>query len=192
MKKLLVFTIALILIFSLVACGQPESGGSEGSNTGTSQESGEMQGYSGNDGASLKDVSEKNYVKVAQSLFGVDLTPEEGWTVKEVKSYNGVNDLNVKFTIPEATNSKEVIKTYFEKTLKLTGGNIYAQDINWDTMSVSKGESYDDFESFSSAEVTTIDNFSSAMWIYDFDSKSVQFSVTAEAPTVELSITLLG
>lgn len=59
-------------------------------------------------------------------------------------------------------------------------------------MAVSKGETYTDFETFFAAEGSYIGDYFSAMWIYEFEGKSIQFSASAEGGRVDLSMVLLG
>ncbi|MDO4540579.1 MAG: hypothetical protein Q4B48_05720 [Syntrophomonadaceae bacterium] len=191
MKKILALTLALMMMFALAACGGGDAP-PPGTDASAPSQDGEMQGYTGGEGASLADVDEDNYAEVAQELFGIDVAAEDGWSVTKVESPNKVNNLTLAFAIPEDADGKALVKKYFDATLAIAEGGNFTQEVNWDTMSVSQGESYTDFDAFFAAEVTNIDDFFSAMWLYDFDGKSVQCSVSTETGTLELSLTLLG
>ena len=66
------------------------------------------------------------------------------------------------------------------------------QEINWDTLQISKGESYSDFDAFFDAKGTWYDDYYNAMWLYDFGEKSVQCSATFNAGKFELSLVLVA
>ncbi len=153
-----------------------------------------MQGYAGSDALELSNINSDNYIAIAKEIFGFDMTPGDGWTLGEASSPNGVNNLSASFTIPTDLDVNATLEAYFNQCLAISSEGVFAQDINWDTLSVSKGEAYADFESFFDAEGTAIMDFYSVMWIYDFGGKSIQFSSTIELDigALDLSFTLLG
>lgn len=188
MKKIFIVLLVLLLALSMTACG---GSGEESGNEAASQGE-EMQGYAGGDGASLADVDAGNYDAVTKELFGVDLKAQDGWEVQEAISYNGVNNLTVKFTVPEDADGKAITGGFFDQCLSVAENGVYGQDVDLDSMSVSTGAAYTDFETFFGAEGTQIENFYSSMWIYDYGGKSIQFSVSADTGIVELTMTLLS
>lgn len=191
MKKII---LCAVILCTLTACGTKETAAPSFTETEktTTTAANEMQGYTGTEGASLKNVSNSNYADVAKSLFGIDVSTKSGWELKEAKSPNGVNNLIVSFKAPTDTDGKEIIKAYFDDCIKASGGSIYTQEINWDTMAVSKGETYTDFDAFFKAEGTSIGSLNTAMWLYEYSGKSVQYSVSCDSGAVEVSLTLLG
>lgn len=189
MKKVFIILMALLLALSVTACG---GSGEESGGNGAASQGEEMQGYAGDDGASLADVDTENYDAVAKELFGVDLKAQDGWEVQEAISYNGVNNLTVKFTVPADADGKAITGGFFDQCLSVAENGVYGQDVDLDSMSVSTGAEYTDFETFFGAEGTQIENFYSSMWIYDYGGKSIQFSVSADTGIVELTMTLLS
>ena len=186
MKKLFALLLAVMMVFSLVACGSGKtpSGGSQ---------SGGMQGDNGSDGASLtlENLTDKNYTDVAKKLFGLEIKPEEGQTLKDTSIPNKVNNLLINFNVPEGIDGKEVLKSYYDACVALPSG-IWKEEINWETYKVTKGEEFTDFVSFFEAEGYDGGTMVSGNWIYEFEGKSIQFYYTYRMGMVELSFTRLS
>ena len=205
MKKMLAWILVVTMLLSMAACGgvtnsggnqggsqQQQQGGnqgdSQGNNQGESQSGNQGNSQSGNQGSSqssgsLGDVTVDNVVKTSEEIFGAAVTAPAGWTITEAYSPNGVNNLTVKMS-GSATDGKAIIQEYFDKTLAL--GGVYQMKIDWDTLAISKGTQYTDFETFWNAEVTAFDGFYSALWLYDFGSKCVEFSISMDAGLMEI------
>ncbi|MBQ6818928.1 MAG: hypothetical protein IJP35_04895 [Clostridia bacterium] len=192
MKKLFALLLAMMMIFSLAACGENNTTDPDKDNPGTSQ-GGEMQGDNGSGGAALtlENLNETNYSDIAKELFGLEIKPQDGWTLKDTSSPNKVNNLLIDFNVPDGTNGKEVLKTYFDACIALPSG-IWKEEIDWETYKVSKGDQFSDFDSFFTAEGNHSDTLTQGSWIYDFDGKSIQFSYSCRMGMVELSLTRLS
>ena len=98
MKKLFALLIALMMIFSLAACGEntDNPSGSEGNNPGTSQTAGQG-GNDGGDSYAIADVSADNWEKVIEENFGIKITLPDGWTIQSVASPNGYSNVKIFF-----------------------------------------------------------------------------------------------
>ena len=191
MKKLLAILLAAMILFSFAACGNNETPSGD-ENGGTSQ-NGEMQGDNGSGGAALtlENLNEDNYTDVAKELFGLEIKPQDGWTLKDTSSPNKVNNLLINFNVPDGTNGKEVLKSYFDACVALPSG-IWKEEIDWETYKVSKGEQFTDFDSFFAAEGSDTGTLTQGGWIYDFGGKSIQFAYSCRMGMVELSFTRLS
>ena len=103
MKKLFALLIALMMIVSLVACGENTDtpSGSEGNNHGTSQtdnQGGNNGGENnGGDSYAIADVSADNWEKVIEENFGIKITLPDGWTIQSVASPNGYSNVKIFF-----------------------------------------------------------------------------------------------
>ena len=193
MKKLLAILISLSLFISLTACGgsTPAENGGEGAkpNTQTTQQGGsENSGQNGGAAsADIGSVSVENYAEIVKKAFGIEIVLDDGWTVTKASSPNGVNNIIVTLTAPADTDGKAEIEKYFNQCINL--GGVWQQKIDWDTLAISKGTQYTDYEEFYSTEVTDFLGLYSAMWLYDFGGKNVQFSYAQDENIVELSFT---
>ena len=100
-KKFLVGLLAVILCLVLVGCGKEES------STKTNSNSESKENVQGDDkkGDGLDNVTDSNYAKVMKENFGIDPIYGEGWTIKEVKSPNKVNNLRVNYKTPSDSHS---------------------------------------------------------------------------------------
>ena len=152
----------------------------------------QLQGYSGNDGASLENVTDSNYGDIAKSLFGIDVNPGEGWTYKSSGSYNKVNDLYVTYNGSAEADVKAMMKTYYDAAAAVSTAGICGQEVDWDSGSISRTAPYADFETFYDEQATTILDFASAIWIYEYGGKSIQFSFSIDAGYMELSMVLMS
>lgn len=179
MKKKRLFLATLILMVTMTACGGTES--DKDDDKGKDKDSGKKTEQTVE---TLQEVSEKDFDKVSEEVFGVAIENED-WEVKEATSPNGVNNLTVTFEANEDVDGVEIIKKYFEETKAV--GKVYGQEIDWDTLAVSKGTEYTDFETFYDAEVTAFDGLYSTIWLYDYDDRCVQFSVMIDGGNIEIS-----
>ncbi len=136
---------------------------------------------------SIGSTSVENYKEVVKQAFGIDIQTTDGWTITKATSPNGVNNVDLMFTVPADIDSKAEIEKYFNQTLKL--GGVWQQNINWDTFAISKGTQYTDYEVFYSEEVTEFMELYQAMWLYDFGGKTVQFSYTQDENVLQMSFT---
>jgi len=84
-----------------------------------------------------------------------------------------------------ATITKALVKEHFDKTLP---GGIYKMEIKSD-LSIEKGTEYTDFETFYKNEVTSTGDSSTAVWLYDKDGKTFQYSLTIENGKAEITET---
>ncbi|MBQ4564493.1 MAG: hypothetical protein IJA58_08420 [Lachnospiraceae bacterium] len=181
MKRWIAMILAAAMMLSLTACGFTILSGGGGTETKGQGDNSQTQS-----GVSVGSVTIENFTEVSASVYGVGITKPDGWTVTEATSPNGVNNLSVKMTASGSTDGRTLIKEYFEKTLAL--GGVYQQKIDWDTLAISKGTQYTDFDTFAAAEITAIDTLSSAMWLYDYNGKCVQISINADGGNVEFSL----
>ncbi|MBR3693507.1 MAG: hypothetical protein IKL88_03175 [Erysipelotrichales bacterium] len=178
MKKTLVFILSILMVLSMTACS---SGGGGGGSSGTVN-----QGQTNTPTVSLKDASMDNYKEVVKEAFGIELYLPDKFEVANVNSPNGVNNLDIIMTYPSDYEGKEILEAYFNECKDL---GVYKQNINWDTLAISKGTQYTDFETMYAAEVTSIMNFYSVMWLYDYNNKNVQFSLTLDEGLMEINFT---
>lgn len=192
MKKLLALLLATLMMLSFVACDNNGDEPANNDNSGVSQ-SGEMQGDNGSGGAvlTLENLNDSNYTEVAKELFGLEIKPQDGWTLKQTSSPNKVNNLLIDFNIPDGVDGKKIMKAYFDACAALPSG-IWKQEINFETYAVSKGEQYSDFDAFFAAEGSHSDTLTQGTWIYDFGGKSVSFSYSCRLGMVELSFTRIS
>ncbi len=190
MKKLLALFLAVSMMFSLVACGGSE-GGTNTDNQGNRQtqqggtQTGTQQGGQA-PAVSLSSISADNYKDIVKQYFGLDII-DDGWTVTTAKSPNGVNNVDLVFTIPAGTDGQAEIEKYFNQAVKLSG--VWAQEIDWDTFAISKGAQYTDFADFYTNENEGYGDFYSVMWLYDYNGKNVQFSYMQDGTQVAINLT---
>ena len=190
MKKILALFLAVSMMFSLVACGGSE-GGTNTDNQGNRQtqqggtQTGTQQGGQA-PAVSLSSTSADNYKDIVKQYFGLDII-DDGWTVTTAKSPNGVNNVDLVFTIPAGTDGEAEIEKYFNQAVKLSG--VWAQEIDWDTFAISKGTQYTDFADFYTNENEGYGDFYSVMWLYDYNGKNVQFSYMQDGTAVSMTFT---
>ncbi|MBP1552430.1 MAG: hypothetical protein J6C04_09140, partial [Oscillospiraceae bacterium] len=193
MKKLLAILISLSLFISLTACGgsTPAENGGEGAkpNTQTTQQGGsENSGQNGGAAsADISSVSVENYAEIVKKAFGIEIVLDDGWTVTKASSPNGVNNVDLVFTIPAGTDGEAEIEKYFNQAVKLSG--VWAHEIDWDTFAISKGTQYTDFADFYTNENEGYGDFYSVMWLYDYNGKNVQFSYMQDGTAVSMTFT---
>ena len=179
MKKLFALLLAMMMIFSLAACGDNETpSGSEGDKPGTSQ--------NGDTSLTLADANENNYTDVTKAVFGLEIKPQDGWTIKKVESLNTNTSLDIVFNVPEGANGKEVMKSYFEACAALSS-SIWEAKINSETYQTVKGAQFADFDAFFEAEGSDTGTMTQGEWIYEFGDKDIVFTYSCRMGMVELS-----
>lgn len=188
MKKFLSLILVGIMCFALVGCGETENGGTNKDPNNNN----EYQGSTEGSGDNLKDVTAANYTKIAKNIFGVELDNTTGWTLKEAKSPNKVNNLNISWNISSGSDAKTILENYFNKCKALSKDGVYSQGINESYTAVVKKNKYDTFESFFTKEGKIIGDYYSVMWIYDNNGKNVQFGLTITESSADMSFVLLG
>ena len=134
----------------------------------------------------IANISDSNYEAVLKDAFGLEMSKELKFTITKATSPNKVNNVDIQYTYDEEINGKEIIESYFNECLKI--GGVYQQNIDWDTLAISKGTSYTDFETCFNSEATYFDSFYSVMWLYDYKDKHVQFSLNIDGQNAELSL----
>ena len=166
MKKILSAAFAAILCLMSASCG---NNASKSGNKGTGSEAidelvkeieesskdGGIVGYTGDAGAALKILDDKNYVSVIKQVFGVDVAPQAGWTVYSAKSPNKVNNADVIYTNEGEVNSESVSRPFIEQILSITEDGVYVTKTDYNTLKITKGEkieSYEDYKSYASGE----------------------------------------
>ena len=191
MKKLFAMLLIVLIVFAFASCKSSEE--STGNSEGSTVQIGEMQGDNSSGGAALTlgNLNEDNYTEVAKELFGLEIKLQDGWTLKDTSSPNKVNNLLINFNVPDGTNGKEVLKSYFDACAALPSG-IWKEEINWETYKVSKGEQFTDFDTFFAAEGSDTGTLTQGGWIYDFGGKSIQFAYSCRMGMVELTFTRLS
>ncbi len=163
-RKFLVGLLAVILCLVLVGCGKEES------STKTNSNSGSKENIQGDDkkGDGLDNVTDSNYAKVMKENFGIDPIYGEGWTIKEVKSPNKVNNLRVNYKTPSDIDKEEWTKKYFDATLAISTDGINGVVMDYNTGALSKSDkltSYDDYK-----------NGSYTGWYYYYNDRQIQIN----------------
>ena len=184
-KKLLMGLLAVVMCFALVGCGQEKT-----NNGGTNNTDGEFQGDT-NGANALENVTESNYAKLAKSIFGIEIKEFDGWTLKEAVSPNKVNNLRLSYDAENAEEAITVINYYFDACLSISTDGVYSYEYT-ENYSLVKKDKYTDFNTYYDKEVTKINEFASTIWIYDNNNKNIQFAITVDENSVEISFTLLG
>ncbi len=189
MRKILkiVLSMSLVFLFAFTLTGCDEKNSKNGGNT-----NGEYQGATEGAGDNLKNVTESNYVKVAKNVFGMDIDTHIGWTLVEAKSPNKVNNLTIDYTVSNGENGKEIIESYFNKALLISQDGVYSYGMNEDYTGMVKKDKYDTFASFAESKLTDLMGLYQTMWIYDYDGKTILFSINVDDDSSGISFTLLG
>lgn len=153
--------------------------------------SGGERGYVGNEGAALKTVDESNFPEVAKAVYGIDVSEGDGWTILDAESVNGVNDLGINATLSGSATPIELMQLYFERCLSI--GDVFTEEINWDTFVLSKGTKLNSFEEFCTEEaIDTTSSYASGSWIYDYNGRGVQCTFYVSDSAMSLTFVLLG
>lgn len=185
LKLVLSLTLSLVLLVALTGCG-------EKTNEGTKKTNGEYQGATDGAEDSLKNVTDKNYITVAKSIFGMEIENHKGWAMKKVESPNKVNNLIIDYDVNEGEDAKSIIETYFDKSKALAKDGVYSYGMNEAYTGMVKKDKYEDFNTFAETNLTNITDFYQTMWIYDNNEKTVLFSINIDAKSSKISFTLLG
>ena len=160
MKKIFIAALAASLCMMAVSCGN--NSGSKSGNKGTGSEAidelvkeieesskdGGIVGYTGDAGAALEKLDDKNYVSVIKQVFGVDVAPQAGWTVYSAKSPNKVNNADVIYTNEGEVDSQAISKAFCEQILAVTEDGMYTTDMDYNTFKISKGTKIESFEDY--------------------------------------------
>ena len=165
MKKYLVGLLAIVLCFTLVGCGDSK----ENNTNSGSNDKGTIQGDDSK-AAGLDNVTEDNYAKVMKEIFGIDPIYGDGWTIKEAKSPNKVNNLRVNYKTPKDIDKDEWTKKYFDATLAISTDGIYGVVLDYNSGALSKGAQLTDYDSYKSGDYTG--------WYYYFNGKQVQINAS--------------
>ena len=137
-------------------------------------------------GTELKNVDENNWQAVVKANFGIDLAVPVGWSLKSVKSPNGVNNLIVVMTINEGTTGEEEGNRLFEATKAISKHGNFKNKVDWDAETVSEGNVVNDFsevDQFNDSDVL-------ATWNFTFDSKMIMVNYTVRNNYVEYMFTI--
>ena len=187
-KKILTGILVVVMCFILVGCGKNENnGGASKDNTDQSEYQGNTEG-----GKDLKGVSTSNYKDVAKTVFGLEIKDVTGWTIKDAKSPNGVNNLNIEYTVSNGEDAKSILEYYFNLCKSLSTDGIYSIGFNESYTAVVKKDKYEDFNTYFTTAGTQIGDFYQVKWIYDNNGKSVQYAMNIEASKADMSFVLLG
>ncbi|MCQ2143063.1 MAG: hypothetical protein MJY56_03235 [Bacteroidales bacterium] len=166
MKKILIAAFAATLCLMSVSCGN-NAGKSANKGTGSealdelvkeiedSSKDGGIVGYTGDAGAALEKLDDKNYVSVIKQVFGVDVAPQSGWTVYSAKSPNKVNNADVIYSNEGEVDSESITRSFVEQILSIAEDGVYATDTDFNTLKITKGkkiETYEDYKSYACGE----------------------------------------
>ena len=162
--------IALTIGVVMVSCG----GGGNKQPSGTASET-KTEQTTANVGTTLKDLTDNNWQAVIKANFGIDLAVPAGWTFKEVRSPNRVNNLILEMTIGGGTTGEAEGKRLFEATKALSPHGNYKNNVNWEAETVSAGDGISDFGKAGSFS----DGFVSASWSFTFNSKQIMVNFYA-------------
>ena len=178
-KKILFGLLILVMCFTLVGCGSSENK----SNTGTNSGSNNSENIHGSDeqGAGLDNVTENNYAKIMKENYGIDPIYGDGWTIKEVKSPNKVNNLRVNYKTPKDIDTKEWTKKYFDATLAISTDGIYGVEMDYNTGALSKGAQLSNYDSYESGGYTG--------WYYYWNGRQIQINPSIYAGDALITFT---
>ncbi len=165
-NKLLIGVLALVMCFTLVGCG----GSEEKSNKGTDSGNKNTEEIHGSDekGAGLDNVTESNYAKVMKENYGIEPIYGDGWTIKEVKSPNKVNNLRVNYKTPRDIDEDEWTKKYYDATSAISTNGIYGVEMDFNTGALSKGPKLADYDNYISGGYTG--------WYYYWNGRQIQIN----------------
>ena len=216
MKKLFALLLALVMVLSLAACGggddektpssddktpsstqqqeqntpDPDEGEDEPDNNGDEQ----MQGDDSGAGGLLENVTRDNGEEIAKELFGIDMNPGDGWECTSASSYNKVNNFSITYDGSNDADGTALMQFYFDAMAAVSTEGVCGQVTDWSTNKVSKTDPYADFETYVAEDTNaTLNNgYASALWIYDYNGKSIQFSFQLQGATLNLMLTLMS
>ncbi len=186
MKKLLAILLALMMVFTLAACGDNNTTDPDKDNPGASQSGEENKGGVNNDeNLTLDNITDDNYEAVAKKLFGIDVDPGDGWTYVKAESLNKVTNFSVTYE-GSTSDGKALMKKYFDAALALSAEGIYGKEVNFSTGGVKKTGPYSDFGSYYAAEPNETGDVLTAEWYFVFEGKSVEFSYSLQGEKLEI------
>lgn len=182
MKKYLVGFLAIVLCFTLVGCGDKKE-----NNTNTNSGNGGSGTNQGGEitGTGLDNVTESNYGEVMKKTFGIDPIYGDGWTIKEVKSPNKVNNLKVNYKTPNDIDPKEWTKKYFDATVAVSeDGGVYGMKLDMNTGAASKGEKITNYADYENGDYWG--------WYYTYDGREIQFTPSIFAGDALVTFVLMN
>lgn len=142
-----------------------------------------VHGYTGNAATDLKNVTNDNYLEIAKGIFGVDLSPKDGWKLVGAKSPNKVNNLNVKYNVEGLSEAAEA-EALFNQCLAVTSDGNYPVVTDLNTGAMSRGPKCDTYEAYK--ENKDMGN----MWFYAYGDKTVMMTVSSWKEELEISMVL--
>lgn len=140
-----------------------------------------------NAGDGLQNVTDGNYVGIAKDLFGLNVAAQDGWTLKSAKSPNKVNNLNVVYEMADADAEIETVaKAYFDQCLAVAADGVSSMKMDYNTGALNVGDKFADYASYRAQ------SDGSHMWTYDYNGKSIQFTISAWKKQLEISMVLIS
>ena len=191
MKKLLALLLAMMLVFSLAACGDNNTTDPDKDNPGVSQSGennngGENQGgESTNNGGelSLDNITDANYAEIVRKLFGIDVVPGDGWELKKAESTGTLaGGIGIVYQGSSTVDTKEMMKKYYDATAAVSTDGIRIAKIDG-----SFSDQIADFDTFYENETSA--RGAKGDWSYEFDGNKIKF-MFALSPDMELTITI--
>lgn len=204
MKKTLISVSAAVLCIVAVSCGN-RSGKNDNANGDIdskavkelakeiekSSKDGGIVGYTGDAGAALKTMDSDNFLPIVKGIFGVDVTPLDGWTVYQAKSPNKVNNASVIYKNAGPVDGDAVQKAFFDQVLACAEDGVNTLELDFNTFKISKGEavaSLEDYKAKALSQGKTI--------YYKYGGKGIQASCharsTETASVIEYSFGLVS
>lgn len=183
MKKIVIVAMAAAMCVFAVSCGNNKSNKDNGGNGAAESlakeiaentPEGAIVGYTGDAAADLKKLDATNYQSIVKGIFGVDVTPQEGWTVYKAKSPNGVNNADIIFTKEGDIEEQEVKRAFVNQLLEVSEDGVYTLNIDFDTFAISKGDKIESFEDF-------VEKASGKSLYYVYGGKGIQGSASARS-----------
>lgn len=186
MKKLALSILCTACIIGFTACGHSgETSSAEKIAESMDLPEEGMHGYSGSAGEALQNVTDNNYIDIAQGIFGIDVALQDGWTLKSATSPNKVNNLKIVYEIADAdADINAITKSYYDQCLAIATDGVYAVKMDYNTGAVNRGEKYADYESYK-AQSGGMD-----MWSYDYNGQTIQFTFSSWKKQVEITFVL--
>lgn len=190
MKKIALLILCSIGVILMSSCGNSN----ENDNQAAEEVAKKMdlpkdgtQGYSGNAGEALKNVTDGNYVTIAKDLFGLNVAPQDGWSLKSAKSPNKVNNLNIVYEMADADAAIETVaKAYFDQCLAVAADGVSSMKLDFNTGALNVGDKFADYDAYKAQ------SGGSHMWTYDYNDKSVQFTISSWKKQLEINMVLIS
>ena len=181
MKKYLLGLLVVVMCFALVGCGDSKE--SETNKDSGNGGSGTVEDNKNSIG--LDNITESNYGEVMKKVFGIDPIYGDGWTIKEVKSPNKVNNLRVNYKTPSDIDTAEWQKKYFDATVAVSeDGGVYGMIMDMNTGATSKGEKMTNYTEFEDGEYWG--------WYYTYNGSEIQFTPSMFAGDVLVTFVLMN